>query len=85
VVNGEDLGGAELLTGLALGDATRFALNPLPFPFFGPTTFPLGPTCPPVLASHAATVFTPEGKRPWSKTGGSRRWQPRPCSLRFPF
>ena len=61
VVNGLDLGGAELLNGLASGDAARFTLKPLPFPFFGPA-FPLGPNGPPVLAPHATVVYTPDGK-----------------------
>jgi hypothetical protein len=61
IVNGLDLGGAGLLTGLASGDPAQFNLNPLPFPFFGPP-FPLGPAGPPVLAPHASTVFTPDGK-----------------------
>jgi gluconolactonase len=61
VVNGLDAGGAELLTGLASGDASRFTLKPLPVPVFGPP-FPLGPNGPPVLAPHAPVVFTPDGK-----------------------
>jgi uncharacterized protein (TIGR03437 family) len=61
IVNGLDLGGGAMLTGLASGDVSRFAIKPLPFPFFGPA-FPLGAAGPPVLAPHAAVVFTPDGK-----------------------
>lgn len=61
IVNGLDLGGAGLLTGLAFDDAARFNLKPLPFPFFGPP-FPLGPNGPPVLAPHASAVFLADGK-----------------------
>ena len=61
IVNGLDLGGAGLLTGLASDDAARFNLKPLPFPFFGPP-FPLGPNGPPVLAPHASAVFLADGK-----------------------
>ena len=62
IVNNLDLGGGELLTGIASGNPARFAIKPLPFPFFGPAIFPLGPSGPPVLTSHAAVVFTPDGK-----------------------
>ena len=61
VANTLDLGSGELLTQLASGNPAKFAIKPLPFPFFGPP-FPLGPFGPPVLASHVAVVFTPDGK-----------------------
>ena len=61
VVNNLDLGGGELVTGLASGDPSRFVVKPLPFPFFGPA-FPFGPSGPPVLAPHGPVVFTPDGK-----------------------
>ena len=61
IVSNLDLGSGALVTGLASGDPGRFALKPLPFPFFGPA-FPLGPSGPPVLASHAPAVFTADGK-----------------------
>jgi len=61
IVNNLDLGGGELLTGLASDNPSRFAVKALPFPFFGPA-FPLGPSGPPVLAPHGPVVFTPDGK-----------------------
>jgi hypothetical protein len=60
VANVLDNGGAELLTGLSSGDPGSLKLKALPFPFFGPP-FPLGPTGPPLLASHGQPVFTPAG------------------------
>jgi hypothetical protein len=60
-VNNLDLGGGALVTGLASADQSGVALQPLPFPFFGPA-FPLGPSGPPVLAPHGPAVFTADGK-----------------------
>ena len=61
LVNNLDLGGGELLTGLASDNPSRFSVKALPFPFFGPA-FPLGPSGPPALAPHGPVVFTPDGK-----------------------